>query len=149
MNANAQQIHGSAVAVDGRAALLVGKSGAGKTSLAFEMLALGADLVADDQVLVTQEADGLMLAPPPHTAGLIEARGVGLIRMPVTAKANLSVLVDMDQLGTDRLPPLRERHLLGRAVPVIFGKGCKGLAAILMVLLRHGTLLDPLEIGPA
>ena len=148
MSSVQEQVHGTAVAVDGRAALIIGETGSGKSGLAFEMLAFGAELVSDDQVLVSATEGGLTVSPPPTIAGLIEARSIGIVRMPYVPSAELVLLVDLDQLGTERLPPLRERLLLGRSVPVIFGQRVQGLAAILMVLLRQGRLLDPSEIGP-
>ncbi|MEO1532556.1 MAG: serine kinase, partial [Pseudomonadota bacterium] len=45
-------LHASAVALGERGLLILGPSGAGKTRLALELVALGAELVADDRVIV-------------------------------------------------------------------------------------------------
>ncbi len=52
------QLHASAVAVDGRGCLITGASASGKSTLALEMIALGAELVADDRVDVRRRRRG-------------------------------------------------------------------------------------------
>ena len=42
-------IHANGVSFDGKGLLILGASGAGKSSLTFEMIALGATLVSDDR----------------------------------------------------------------------------------------------------
>ena len=54
-------LHASAVALDGRGALLLGASGAGKSGLALRLMALGARLVADDRVLLRRGPEGLLI----------------------------------------------------------------------------------------
>ncbi|PIY73077.1 MAG: serine kinase, partial [Rhodobacterales bacterium CG_4_10_14_0_8_um_filter_70_9] len=71
-----------AVAGKARGLLILGASGAGKSALALELIALGAALVADDQVALRRVGEAVVAAPPPPLAGLIEARGLGLLRMP-------------------------------------------------------------------
>jgi coenzyme PQQ synthesis protein D (PqqD) len=55
-------IHGSSVALDGRAALLAGTSGSGKSTLAAFLVARGFTYVSDDMIAVTQ--DGRLAAWP-------------------------------------------------------------------------------------
>ena len=70
------QLHGSVVAAGGRAVLITGAAGAGKTTLALEMIALGAELVADDRVDTWPESAGpagpgrLWLSAPAKISGL-------------------------------------------------------------------------------
>ena len=45
-------VHGTTVARAGRAVLILGASGTGKSALALQMIALGARLVADDLSLI-------------------------------------------------------------------------------------------------
>lgn len=130
-------LHASAVAVAGSGCLITGTAGAGKSTLALEMIAGGAILVSDDRTMVTRTGDMLMLTAPETIAGLIEARGIGLIRLPC-AGAPLSLIVDLDRAGAARLPARRYRHLLGLARPVILGRGRVGLAALLRLVLEAG-----------
>jgi len=93
------QFHGSCAARDGAGVLLLGGSGVGKSDLALRLLDRGFELVADDRVDVT---DGIASAPR-ALAGLLELRGLGLLRFPYLAAARLRLVA---QLGTtpDRLP---------------------------------------------
>jgi len=138
-----EQIHASAVSVNGEGCLILGASGAGKSSLALELIALGAGLIADDQVVLSAADGVLYLTAPDRMRGVIEARHVGLIELPcVEDPVPCGLLVDLDQTA-ERLPPLRSRDLLGISCPVIFGLNAPGLASAIVVLLRSGRLLDP------
>ncbi|WGW05174.1 HPr kinase/phosphorylase [Tropicibacter oceani] len=113
-------LHASAVAVDGRAILIRGASGSGKSSLALALMALGAQLVADDRVIVTARDGGApWLAAPATIAGLIEARGLGILRAEAVDGAELALVIDLDETETDRLPPKRETVVMNRAVPLL------------------------------
>ncbi len=93
------QIHASCVARNGAGILLLGPAGSGKSDLALRLLDRGFVLVADDRVDIV---DG-MASPPAQLAGLLEVRGLGLLRMPHAAPARLALAVS---LGADlkRLP---------------------------------------------
>lgn len=132
-------IHGTAVALDRCGCLIVGAAGAGKSTLAIEMMALGAELVADDRTEVEAEDEALLLSCPEAIRGLIEVRGVGVLRVTQAGPVRLTLIVDLDAEEPERIPPPRQRDLLGRSVPVIFGRARHGLAAILVQLLRPGV----------
>ncbi|HUF86508.1 MAG TPA: serine kinase [Thermohalobaculum sp.] len=130
-------LHASAVAVDGRGLLIVGRAGAGKTTLALEMIALGAELVADDRVAAAPDGAGrLWLSAPARLAGLVEVRGFGLARLPRRAGAALALIADLDRAAPARLPEPCTRALAGIACRVFLCKGKPGLAAALTCLLR-------------
>lgn len=137
------RLHATAVAVAGRACLIIGAPGTGKSTLAIEMIALGADLVADDQVNARRAGRDLILSAPPTIAGLIEARGVGILRLAPRADIPLGLVVDLDLAENARLPDPRRREVLGMAFPVVFGRGRAGLAALATLLLRAGGPLPP------
>lgn len=140
----AAELHGSAVAIAGRAVLITGAPGAGKTTLALEMVALGATLVADDRVqVVPDDTGGLWLSAPPNIRGLVEVRGFGLARLAVQASARLVLIADLDHAEPDRLPPIREQIVSGIACRVILCKGKPGLAATLTCLLRAAAWPAP------
>lgn len=140
---NATTPHGSAVAVGEQGLLITGAPGSGKSTLALELIALGARLVADDRVGVALHGGQLTLSAPENTPGLIEARGIGILRLDHVTSVPLHLIVDLDKASDQRLPARCHRRLLDRDVPVIFGKGRHGLAAILTVLLSGADLLDP------
>lgn len=143
MSAASVQLHASCVAVGKAGVLLTGAAGAGKSTLALELIALGARLVADDQVLVAREGAQLIASAPDATAGMIEARGVGLLKLACLATAPLAVLVDLDTVEARRLPPGRQAEIAGVRLPLIHGRGMSGLPAILTAWLAEGgALLD-------
>lgn len=108
----------TAVAVAGRALLIEGEPGSGKSSLALALIDRGASLIGDDGVWLTLEGGRVMAKPPPCITGLLEVRGVGLIRLPAVS-APVGLILRLDT-AAPRLPdPLDHRELLGRTVPLL------------------------------
>jgi HPr kinase/phosphorylase len=95
-----QRLHGSCVSsTDGDAILVLGPSGSGKSDLVLRLLSRGFVLVADDQVTVT---DGIVSGPT-NLAGLLEVRGLGIVRLPHRSMARLALVVDLGERA-DRMP---------------------------------------------
>lgn len=136
MSAQPEILHATAVAVENRGLLIVGASGSGKSSLALELIALGATLIADDKVIVIPNPEGAVWASAPDTTqGLIEARGVGLLATPFEG-AFLSAVVDLDQVEEDRLPERRETQIAGVSMPLLYRVVSPAFASILLVYLK-------------
>lgn len=132
-------LHASSVAVGPRGLLITGKSGSGKSSLALDLMAIGATLVSDDRTHLRRTPEGaLTLHPAPNIAGLIEARGVGLLRAQFVAGVPLAAMIDLDQIEAERLPERREVELLGVPVPLLHKPGTPSLAPALLQYLRGG-----------
>jgi serine kinase of HPr protein (carbohydrate metabolism regulator) len=119
-------VHGTCVALGRRGALLRGSPGSGKSDLALRFIALPGEgeaephLVADDQVFVTANADGTLLASPPATiAGKIEVRGLGIVEVPFLAEAVLVLICDLvSGKEVPRMPPDPEERTLIAGVPL-------------------------------
>lgn len=108
----------SCVAIGGRGVLILGEAGSGKSSLALALIERGAVLVGDDGVSLSKQDTRLIAAPPPHIAGLIEVRGVGLVRLPAKA-APLALAIRLSR-DAPRLPDAAEMlDLAGGALPLI------------------------------
>ncbi len=129
-------VHGSTIAVAGRAALIVGPSGAGKSSLALDLISRGAALVADDQTLLQMEGGLIKASAPAELLGLIEAHRVGLIRIEFVRSAELALVIDLDESETERLPPPRCRRFFGIEVDLVLGRGNPFLAGAALALLE-------------
>ncbi len=127
-------LHASAVAFGGRAALLIGPSGSGKSSLALELIALGGVLVADDRVTLERREGGLCLDAPDVLRGRIEARGVGLLTIRA-APARAGLVVDMGKVEAARMPDARSIMLAGVDLPLIHKVESPAFAAMLRVYL--------------
>jgi HPr kinase/phosphorylase len=93
------QIHGSCASRSGEGVLLIGPAGAGKSDLLLRLLARGFDLVADDRV----EIEHGIARSPPALAGLLEVRGLGIVKLPHVPSAQLALVVELSGRGT-RLP---------------------------------------------
>lgn len=131
-------IHAAAVALDGRAVLILGPSGAGKSDLALRLLARGWNLVADDRVVLTTVDDALIASAPPRLAGLLEVRGVGIVP-ETTAPAPVALVIDLAR-PAERMPDLQTIDLAGHAIPCLgfdpFGASAPERAA--RALASHG-----------
>ncbi len=117
--------------------LILGPSGSGKSSLALLLMAWGARLVADDNLFVERQGDGLVVRPHPATAGLIEARGVGILTAPPARPARLALAVELGRAETERLPQVHHIDLCDVALPLVLGPASPHLAAALLHLLRN------------
>ncbi len=138
MTVSPLNLHASAVAVQGQGLLIKGASGSGKSSLSLAMMALGASLVSDDRTNLICDGNAVLMTAPDSIAGLIEARGVGLLRAEFTAQAPLSAVVDLDHMECDRLPPEREISILGYSVPLLFNVSSPYFPASLVQFLKGG-----------
>jgi serine kinase of HPr protein (carbohydrate metabolism regulator) len=106
-----------------RALLLRGPSGAGKSDVALRLLEAGARLVSDDQTHLAKVGRALIASPPRSLAGLIEVRGIGIVRLArgqLMARAPASLLVDLvPPERVERLPEPRTEKVLGIDLPVV------------------------------
>ena len=89
------RLHGTCVAVEGRGALFRGGPGSGKSDLALRLIERGAQLVADDQVLIEKVSDGLRALAEPRLQGRLEVRGIGVLDVPAVQAAPLSAIFDL------------------------------------------------------
>lgn len=131
-------LHASCVAIAGRAVLIRGASGAGKSSLALQCIGLGAALVSDDRTAVTYVQGQVVAQAPDSISGLIEARGVGLLNSPAAGSVAVALVVDLDQTENERLPPMRETLVLGQPIPMLLDVDAPYFPAAVLQYLRHG-----------
>jgi len=116
---SAETIHASTVALDGRAVLITGPSGSGKSDLALRLLDRGFALVSDDQTLVKRDGDRLLATAPPTIAGKLEIRGIGIVDMDPLSDVPVALIVELTS-EIERIPDdSRERLILGIRLPLI------------------------------
>ncbi|MGH6815355.1 MAG: HPr kinase/phosphorylase [Hyphomicrobiaceae bacterium] len=125
----AEFVHGTAVALAGRAVLIRGRSGAGKSDLALRCLAQpqsvlvpsAVTLVADDRVAAAVSDGRIFLTAPQATRGRIEVRGVGIVTVPSIERAELKLIVDLvADAPVERHPdPLPVVDLFGVKIPLL------------------------------
>ena len=112
-------LHASTIAIDGRAVMISGRSGSGKSDLALRLIDRGFTLVSDDQTIVRRNGNRLVATAPATIAGKLEIRGIGIVELPAASNVPVALIVELGDELT-RLPEDgREREILGVPVPVI------------------------------
>lgn len=124
-----ETLHASCVARDGRAILISGPSGSGKSDLALRLIDRGAVLVSDDYTIV-RAVDGKLIAGAPESiAGKIEVRGVGLLQFDCASDVPVALLVDLERV-VERLPSPAETRIAGLNVPMIAANALEASAPL-------------------
>lgn len=116
---SAETVHASSVAIGGRAVLITGPSGSGKSDLTLRLIDRGFTLVSDDQTIVRRDGNRLIASAPPTIAGKLEIRGMGIIDMDTESDVPIALLVELTS-EIQRLPDEnRERPILGVPLPLV------------------------------
>jgi serine kinase of HPr protein (carbohydrate metabolism regulator) len=116
---SSETLHASTVAIDGRAVLILGISGSGKSDLALRLIDRGFTLVSDDQTVVQKRGERLYASAPATIAGKLEIRGLGIVDMPAVGDVAVALAVELTS-AIQRLPDdSRERMICGLGVPLI------------------------------
>ena len=131
-------MHASCVAFAKNGALITGRSGSGKSSLSLELMAFGAELVSDDQTLIKLRDGWPVAKAPANLRGLIEARGIGLLSAETRASVRVTLVIDMDQIETERLPPHRETTLLETSIALLHKVETPHFAAGIIHYMKGG-----------
>jgi HPr kinase/phosphorylase len=122
--------------------LICGASGTGKSSLALALIALGAELVSDDRVVISKMgSDHIVAAAPPAISGLIEARGLGIIQTGYAGPTQIAAVLDLSHSESMRLPQRRLRLLAGVEIPLLYRTDHPQFASALFVYLSSGRKL--------
>ncbi len=112
-----EQIHATCVDIEGSGVLIRGEPGSGKSDLALRLIDEGARLVSDDYTNVEISGKRLVASAPDQIKGLMEIRGVGVVQMGCVKKVDLSLLVDLVEIGlVERLPEESDEEILGAAI---------------------------------
>ena len=114
-----EHVHASTVAIDGRAVLITGPSGSGKSDLALRLIDRGFILVGDDQTIVRRDGERLVASAPARIAGKLEVRGIGIIEMETASDLPVALLVELTS-EIERLPEdNRTSAILGVSLPLV------------------------------
>ena len=119
------QLHqATCVAIGGRAVLIEGPPGSGKSSLALALIDRGAVLVGDDGVTLDLSPDAafeqrLLASPPPNIAGLLEVRNVGLLRLETAEQVPVALVLRLDRDAPRFIETSEKAELLGTAIPLV------------------------------
>jgi serine kinase of HPr protein (carbohydrate metabolism regulator) len=119
MRLSSETLHASTVALDGRAVLICGPSGSGKSDLALRLLDRGFTLVSDDQTIVRKDGGRLIASAPPTIHGKLEIRGIGIVEMETVDDVPVALCVELAS-DIQRIPDdSRDRLVLDVRIPLI------------------------------
>lgn len=108
----------TAVAINGRALLIQGPPGCGKTGLALTLIDRGAILIGDDGVALTDHDGALFAAPPAATNGQIEIRNVGIVKLPA-GSAPVALVLKITSQAPRYIEEAPSTHLMGHTIPCL------------------------------
>jgi serine kinase of HPr protein (carbohydrate metabolism regulator) len=132
-----QTIHASTVAIEGRAVMILGASGAGKSDLALRLIDRGATLVSDDYTEIHRDGTALIASAPATIGGRIEVRGLGIVPTPHVDAVEVALAVRIGP-AVERMPEPAREIFAGVAVPVLPIDPRPASAPLLIELaLRH------------
>lgn len=142
-------IHASSVVIDGKAVLLSGPSGVGKSDLALRLIDRGATMLCDDYTHISNIEGTLVGRPLPNIAGLLEVRGLGLIRIPHSMEAPIALVVqllDINDPQPERMPlSLTKRILCGVELALLSIHSFEASAPLKIELaLKNDTSMEAL-----
>ncbi len=114
--------HATCLLVKQTGILLTGASGSGKSDLALRLIKeAGAVLVADDQVLLRVDDKRLIASCPTSIAGLLEVRGIGIVKQPYLPETEIQAVFELvqDPGLVERLPEPQQILINGVSLPLI------------------------------
>lgn len=140
---SSETLHCSTVAIGGRAVMIEGRSGSGKSDLALRLIDRGASLVSDDYTIARRQGKGLLASPPANIAGKMEVRGIGLIDVEHVSDVPVCLIAQLFDV-VDRMPPIPEKRVVaGIEVPVLKIAPMENSAPIKVELALKAFGLDP------
>ena len=139
------QIHATMLEINGKAVLIKGKSGCGKSDLALRLLAdKNIRLVADDVVSLLVENNKVYGKAPQNLRGLLEVRGVGVVKMPYVEQATVDLVVNLvdNPEEIERMPKIAHENILGLEIERIdlYAKECSAPEKVKIKL--NGVLVN-------
>lgn len=127
---SSETLHASCVAIGGRAVLIEGRSGSGKSDLALRLIDRGATLVSDDYTVLIRDKSALLAQPPATIAGRIEVRGLGIVELPYAERVPVALVIGLAG-QVERMPvESGERSIAGILIPEIALAGHESSAPI-------------------
>jgi serine kinase of HPr protein (carbohydrate metabolism regulator) len=132
-------LQATGVSIEGRALILLGEPGSGKSSLALALIDRGAQLIGDDGIIITSDGDRLVASPPPNITGKLEIRNVGIVEFPVVT-APLCLALELCENAPRYVDKSESYEIAGMAIPLLqlgAGDAVQALRAE-MALKLHG-----------
>jgi serine kinase of HPr protein (carbohydrate metabolism regulator) len=114
-----QPLQATAVDIAGRAVLIEGEPGCGKSSLALALIDRGGVLIGDDGVMLEARQGGLYASPHPNMRGMIEVRNLGILTTPVCDEGRVALVIRLDREAPRFIEAPEQTERLGVALPLV------------------------------
>lgn len=116
-----QNIHATCVNIDSKGVLILGDSGSGKSDLALRLLTLfSAKLVSDDRTDIFKDLDVIKAKAPNVLKGLLEVRGVGVIKQEYLKESTIDLVVKLTNEKIERMPLPQKYKIEDIDVPMYY-----------------------------
>lgn len=109
----------TAIAIGGRAILIEGPPGSGKSNLALALIDRGAVLIGDDAVTLVQRDGRLLASPPPNIAGLLEVRNLGLLPFPACRDVPVALVLRLTGEAPRFIDKAGQTTVMGTSLPLV------------------------------
>jgi serine kinase of HPr protein (carbohydrate metabolism regulator) len=140
---SSETLHASCVAKDGRAILISGRSGSGKSDLALRLIDRGADLVSDDYTIVRRVGGKLIASAPENIRNKLEIRGLGILEFQTVADASVCLMIELSN-EVERMPEMPGSiAIAGMQVPSIRLSSLEASAPVKVEVALAEFGLDP------
>lgn len=107
MGLSDMKLQATSISLDGKAYLITGRSGVGKSSLALALIQRGATLISDDITAIREQ----MAIAPENYRGWLEVRGIGLISgFTVCNQAPIAAEIRLSEQSPERLPQPQQHN---------------------------------------
>jgi serine kinase of HPr protein (carbohydrate metabolism regulator) len=98
-------------------------------------------LIGDDRLHLAPSGGRLLARPAEALAGLLELRGVGILRRDYEPCAVVGLVVDLEAADAERLPAAAETLIAGIQVPrLAVAPGTAALPAVMAVVTSGGVI---------
>ncbi|UYY59115.1 HPr kinase/phosphorylase [Sphingomonas sp. S2-65] len=131
---SSETLNAASVVLGGRAVLIESRDSGARSEFALRLIDRGGRLIAGDQTVCQRQGSDLIACAPAESQGQIDVPAMGIVTLPVTERAPVSLLVVL--LDTPpRFPEPAKRRLAGIDVPVL--------------ALGAGDVAAPIKVGIA
>ena len=113
-------IHASCVCIKNKGILFLGDSGSGKSDISLRLIAdYKATLIGDDRIDIIAKGNNIIASAPKNLSGLLEVRGIGIIKVKTKRKNKIDLAVFLTQDKIERMPEPLYYELLDKKIPLI------------------------------
>jgi serine kinase of HPr protein (carbohydrate metabolism regulator) len=140
---SSETLHATCVAKAGRAILISGRSGSGKSDLALRLIDRGADLVSDDYVIVRRVGGKLLASAPDTLRSKFEIRGLGILEFQSVSDVPICLVVEL-VADVERMPEMPgSMAIAGMKVPSVRLNSLEASACVKVEVALAQFGLDP------